>query len=342
MKRADSSPTGFTLVELLVVIAIIGVLVSLLLPAVQAAREAARRMQCANNLKQMGLATHNYHDTHQTFPSGFLRTSNAEGWGWAALALPFFEQGPLYDQLQVTRGNLDRIIRLPLPGLDKLLQTPLPLFHCPSDTGYDSNRLLPPAPTGRNDIAGISPGMSNYKGVAGVLSPQHRPGNSPPTVSRDGKGVYFGNSRVRIADITDGTSNTLAIGEADTLIRRSGAWAGVASTNGMAHSSVYYVVSWAGARLNQPDGSPFPNSGNAGSPDENPGLNTPPGASQGFGSLHTGGAHFCLADGSVRFISDMIEHRPVYAGSGAGPAIQFGLYQRLMCRNDGQRLNGDF
>jgi len=110
----------------------------------------------------------------------------------------------------------------------------------------------------------------------------------------------------------------------------------------MAHSSVYYVVSWAGARLNQPDGSPFPNSGNSGSPDENPGLHTPPGASQGFGSLHPDGAHFCLADGSVRFISDMIEHRPVYAGSGAGPEEQFGLYQRLMCRKDGQPLRDDF
>jgi prepilin-type N-terminal cleavage/methylation domain-containing protein/prepilin-type processing-associated H-X9-DG protein len=342
MRRADWSRSGFTLVELLVVIAIIGVLVALLLPAVQAAREAARRMQCVNNLKQLGIAIHNYHDTHQTFPSGYIRTSNAQGWGWAALALPFIEQGPLHDRLHVTRGNLDSVILWPPPDLAALIQTPLAAFHCPSDTGYDANWILPPGSRGRGDIAGIQPGLSNYKGVAGVLSPQHRPGNVTPTVSRDSRGIFFGNSRMRMAYITDGTSNTLAIGEADTLIRRSGAWAGIANANGMAHSSVYYVVSWAGARLNQPHGAPFPNSGNSGSPDENPGLNTPPGASQGFGSLHPSGANFCLADGSVRFISDSIEHRPVYVGSGAGPVEQFGLYQRLMCRDDAQPLGGDF
>ena len=110
----------------------------------------------------------------------------------------------------------------------------------------------------------------------------------------------------------------------------------------MAHSSVYFVLSWAGARLNQPAGAPFPASGNSGSPDENHGFNTPPGANQGFGSLHPGGANFCLADGSVRFISETIEHRPVYNATGAGPAVQFGLYQRLMCRDDGQPIRGDY
>ncbi len=101
MYRSNSFRRGFTLVELLVVIAIIGVLVALLLPAVQAAREAARRMQCVNNLKQLGLATHNYHDTYQTFPSGYIRTSNAQGWGWGALTLPFIEQVPLSQRYRI-------------------------------------------------------------------------------------------------------------------------------------------------------------------------------------------------------------------------------------------------
>jgi prepilin-type N-terminal cleavage/methylation domain-containing protein/prepilin-type processing-associated H-X9-DG protein len=342
MYRSGSFRRGFTLVELLVVIAIIGVLVALLLPAVQAAREAARRMQCVNNLKQLGVATHNYHDTYQTFPSGFVRTSNAQGWGWGALTLPFIEQGPLHDRLQVTRANLDAVIASPPPDLAELIQTSLAAFHCPSDTGFDTNRILPSGNRGRNGIAGIQPGMSNYKGIAGILSPQHRPTGSPPTVSRDSRGMFFGNSQIRMADIIDGTSNTLAIGEADTLIRRSGAWVGVANTNGMAHSSVYFVLSWAGARLNQPAGSPFPPSGNSGSPDENHGFNTPPGANQGFGSLHPGGANFCLADGSVRFISETIEHRPVYSATGVGPTQQLGLYQRLMCRDDGQPIRGDY
>ena len=199
MYRSDSFKRGFTLVELLVVIAIIGVLVALLLPAVQSAREAARRMQCVNNLKQLGVATHNYHDTYLTFPSGFIRTSNAQGWGWGALTLPFIEQGPLHDRLQVTRANLDAVIASPPPDLAELVQTSLAAFHCPSDTGFDANRILPPGNRGRNGIAGIQPGMSNYKGVAGVLSPQHRPGGSPPTVSRDSRGMFFGNSGVRKA-----------------------------------------------------------------------------------------------------------------------------------------------
>lgn len=337
IKRNDVR-RGFTLVELLVVIAIIGVMVGLLLPAVQAAREAARRMSCGNNLKQLVLASHNYHDTFRVFPSGYVRTSNAQGWGWGALMLPFIEQSPMHERLQVTRANLDTIIAAPPADFVALVQTPLSAFRCPSDTGADGE-ILPPGNRGRNGPSGIQPSVSNYKGVAGVLSPQHRPAGA--TLSRDGLGIFHGNSRVRMADIIDGSSNTLAIGEADTLHRRSGAWVGVANNGGMAHSSVYFVVSWAGARLNQPGGAPFPASGNQGSPDTNHGLDTPPGSNQGFGSLHPGGAHFSLADGSVRFISDSIEHRPVYSATGAGPSSQFGLYQRLMCRNDGQVV-GEF
>jgi prepilin-type N-terminal cleavage/methylation domain-containing protein/prepilin-type processing-associated H-X9-DG protein len=342
--RSSNRRRGFTLVELLVVIAIIGILVGLLLPAVQAAREAARRMQCSNNLKQLALATHNYHDAHRGFPSGYIRTSNGAGWGWGALALPFIEQGALSQQLLVNQANLDVILQAPPVNMVALMQTPIPTFLCPSDTGYDGNHILPLSPAGRNGYnpGGIQASVSNYKGSAGVLSPQFRPGNSGPAVPRDSRGVLFGNGKVRIADVSDGTSNTIAIGEADTLIRRSGSWVGIRSGNTMAHSSVYFVVSWAGARLNQPHGAPFPNSGNSGSPDSNPGLNTPPGANTGFGSLHSGGANFAFADGSVTFISQDIEHRPVYSDSDIGPPGGLGLYQRLMCRNDGMPLNGSF
>jgi prepilin-type N-terminal cleavage/methylation domain-containing protein/prepilin-type processing-associated H-X9-DG protein len=333
---------GFTLVELLVVIAIIGILVGLLLPAVQAAREAARRMQCGNNLKQLGLAILNYESAHRAFPSGYIQTSGGAGWGWGALALPFIEQPAIHEQLQVPRANLDMILASPPANMAVLMQTPLSIFRCPSDTGGEGN-LLPLAPIGRNAFpGGIQPAIANYKASAGVLAPQHQPNGAPPSVPRDGRGVFSGNVRVRISDVTDGMSNTIAIGEADTLIRRGGAWVGIRSGNTMSHSSVYYVVSWAGARLNQPHGAPFPNSGNSGSPNANPGLNTPPGCNTGFGSLHPGGAQVCFADGSVHFLSEDIDHRPVYSSFDLGDASLLGLYQRLMCRNDGVPLNGSF
>jgi prepilin-type N-terminal cleavage/methylation domain-containing protein len=110
MHKLKQPLRGFTLVELLVVIAIIGILVGLLLPAVQAAREAARRMQCSNNLKQIGLAAHNYESSMKVLPSGYVRTNNQEGWGWAALLLPYTEQGSLYEQLVVGRGNLKSLV----------------------------------------------------------------------------------------------------------------------------------------------------------------------------------------------------------------------------------------
>ena len=267
MFKSKNRFKGFTLVELLVVIAIIGILVGLLLPAVQAAREAARRMQCSNNLKQLGLAMHNYENAHRIFPSGYIRTSGGAGWGWGALVLPFIEQQAMNDQLQVTRANLDTILATPPANMTVLMQTPLSSFRCPSDTGSDGD-ILPLAPRGRNAFnpGGIQPAVANYKGSAGILSPQHEPGGSGQAVPRDSRGVFVGNVKVRIADVSDGTSNTIAIGEADTLIRRGGAWVGIRSGNTMAHSGVYYVVSWAGARLNQPGGSPFPPHGNSGSP----------------------------------------------------------------------------
>jgi type II secretory pathway pseudopilin PulG len=118
------------LVELLVVIAIIGILVALLLPAVQAAREAARRMQCSNNLKQFGLATHNYHDTYLVFPCEMLLSGNNR-WGWGAFILPFIEQGALYDAVRVGQGNLPQATTQ-FNGVP-LLQRPVAAFVCPYD-----------------------------------------------------------------------------------------------------------------------------------------------------------------------------------------------------------------
>src|SRR5205823_7988334 len=133
---------GFTLVELLVVIAIIGVLVALLLPAVQAAREAARRMKCQNNLKQFGLALHNYHDAYGRMPASYYRawptsvgtTFGTPGWGWGTMILPRLEQQALFDTLNVSTLQLNASPLTKLPA-----QTPLPMFRCPSDTGKKTN-----------------------------------------------------------------------------------------------------------------------------------------------------------------------------------------------------------
>ena len=144
---------GFTLVELLVVIAIIGILVGLLLPAVQAARAAARRMQCSNNLKQLGLAVHNYHDANKSFPSGFITNYPAGAlntaammsvtqrthWSWGAFVLPYIEQTALYNTLNPGQSSMDALLATPA-GL-AALTTPIPSFVCPSDTGPSLNNF---------------------------------------------------------------------------------------------------------------------------------------------------------------------------------------------------------
>src|SRR6187431_1839409 len=129
--KPSSPRRAFTLVELLVVIAIIGVLVALLLPAVQAAREAARRMQCTNNLKQLGLAVHNYHDTNNVFPPQMMNinTSNDRRWGWGAVTLPYIEQGALYQQLNPDGGQQIPVASALIGGAP-LLQTKLAAHLC--------------------------------------------------------------------------------------------------------------------------------------------------------------------------------------------------------------------
>jgi prepilin-type N-terminal cleavage/methylation domain-containing protein/prepilin-type processing-associated H-X9-DG protein len=224
--------SGFTLVELLVVIAIIGVMVGLLLPAVQAAREAARRMSCGNNLKQLGLAMHNYHDTHGVFAPARGGTNAGGDWGtgsWLsnqgglsgfAMMLPYLEQSPVWDQIQAGRigirlnGAADNAaIR---PGGPNPLQpyslyeTRIPGFVCPSDgAAHDVE-----SPNGRTNYA-MSVG-DQVQGIAGANNP---------------RGVFGVNSRLGFRDIKDGTSNTLAMSEitsftsnADQLLIKGGAY----------------------------------------------------------------------------------------------------------------------
>jgi len=210
--------SGFTLIELLVVIAIIAVLVALLLPAVQQAREAARRSQCKNNLKQIGLALHNYHDVAGCFPQAAIWTYNAfnnipggtapapRNYSWIAMILPYIDQAPLYNQMNFQLPLMGQIASTGQP----ILSIDFPVLHCPSDPGFQGDRNVPTwsgsGGYGSITAAGITKiGWTNYAGAEGY--DWWFRGNHPLS------GIFNLNTCVRIADITDGTSNTIAVCE---------------------------------------------------------------------------------------------------------------------------------
>ncbi|WDI43762.1 DUF1559 domain-containing protein [Bremerella sp. P1] len=332
MRRLKDS--GFTLVELLVVIAIIGVLIALLLPAVQQAREAARRMQCTNNEKQLGLALHNFHDTFGEFPAcyGFNDHANSgswkKAWGWGARLLAFLEQQNLHDTLGISTREFEQA----MSGGDSsswpvdqvaAMRTPIEGFICPSD----------PAPDVINTTADFlhsngpddkKPAISNYVSVMGYYYANWYGGNSVPDVHG------FGNPQrgIRMADIIDGTSNTFAVGERD-YPHQAGYWVGVGSTNSEeAWSAPKVVGRTVGLKLNHPI-----NSGRY---------------YLAFASQHPGGANFLYADGSVHFIPETIDSREGYELNGSAAywgtsydqldKSSVGIYQKLGMRDDGQTL----
>lgn len=304
---------GFTLVELLVVIAIIGILIALLLPAVQAAREAARRAQCTNNLKQLGVSLHNYHDTYRGFPCGFMITNMAAPvtpeFGWGSLVLPFMEQAPLADQMRVTNGNLNNTINV-MGRLD-LAQTVLNAYRCPSDTAEDTND--------RNGDFPAPLGTSNYVGSGGWgvnLSA------SNPLAS-DAHGIYGANRSYRMRDVRDGTSNTLAIGEREGRNCYAGVWPGVNDpTSITAMDGPTAVVFFVTTRINNENANE---------------------CDRGASSEHPGGANFLFCDGSVHFLSETIDYNMagLSFGDPLGNIANLGTYQLLGIRDDGRPV-GEF
>ena len=195
---------AFTLIELLVVISIIAVLIGLLLPAVQKVREAANRTKCKNNLKQIGLAMHNYHASRNSFPPGFTSRAAAlngpslgPGWGWGTYLLPYLEQDNVYRLIDLTKD-----IANPVNAQARVMS--LPVFLCPSDSP-ESTTITVRNGAG-NAICDVA--FANYVGVAGVNEVSAYPDNSNGL-----PGVLLRNSRVKVTDIRDGSSNTLLVGE---------------------------------------------------------------------------------------------------------------------------------
>src|SRR5262245_11258369 len=207
-----SSRRGFTLIELLVVIAIIAVLIGLLVPAAQKVREAAARIQCKNNLKQLGLALHNYHDTNGGFPPGYVSAvgpngpddDRGPGWGWAAFLLPFVEQDNVFKQI---RFDLD----IGDPANAAIRVTVLPVFRCPSDSAQPTftvdvlNDPTPDYSTPLRDANGnpVQVGHSNYVGIFGNPEISPDPGYLVHEQERSTahQGMFYRNSKVRIADV---------------------------------------------------------------------------------------------------------------------------------------------
>ena len=319
IRESHLSRRGFTLIELLVVIAIIGILVALLLPAIQSAREAARRAQCSNNLKQLAVALHNYHDTFSKFPPGWVDSGNF-GWGWNVFLFPFTEQKSLYDDLDVERKTLIQVNNNATS--QPLLLTVIPNLRCPSDIAYATGEQNVGAGANQRPVA-----TSNYVGSRGFFNMANGDTSNDPIIDNTlNNGVLYANSRVRMADIVDGTSNTLALGEkganatnAATPPLRAATWAGDGRTqNGDA------VTACVRGKINQ-------------------------GNQNNFSSFHPGGANFALCDASVRFISENIVSNnggvdgtpipaaPWQANFEAGK-LNMGVFQWLGVCNDGQEV----
>ncbi|TWT63761.1 DUF1559 domain-containing protein [Rubinisphaera italica] len=288
-------PRGFTLIELLVVIAIIAVLVALLLPAVQQAREAARRSSCKNNLKQLGLALHNYHDVHNTLPPGWIAVAptathmpheGTSGAGWGTMILPFIEQPALYDQF-----NPNVSIAAPLNDTFRLNN--IATFECPSDPKPQQFEIEEEGSPGT--VLAELP-TANYVGIFGTEeldACENSAGTAPVTSSGQckGDGAFYHNSKVKFRDFTDGLSNTMMIGE--RLTREPLGW----------------YSTWVGM---VPEGEEaFQRV--LGSMDHVP--NDPVAHFDDLSSQHKGGAQFVLGDGHVRFLSENID-KGVYQSLG--------------------------
>lgn len=334
MSRPVALRRGFTLIELLVVIAIIAVLIALLLPAVQQAREAARRSSCQNNLKQLGLALHNYHDTYNLFPMGYVDVpaligGNNGGWSWQAQILPQLEQGNISNSISF---NLRPHGPAAIAGTNSAFTSkPLAVFSCPSDP------KPPTSPIHNTGSASYQAELATSS-YCGVLGPFDAVGCAGSGAARTPQarhiGMFTTNTCRTMGSLSDGTSNTIVVGEVTWgpelgesenqylygSVKANGeADCSNAANNGAKGSSVYSHMRSTKAKINAPVTQDQRN----------------------FHSRHTGGAQFLLGDGSVRFLSENINHTNADWADYQANAASLGTYQRLSAINDGQ-VTGEF
>lgn len=337
-KEQPCDRCGFTLIELLVVIAVIAVLIALLLPAVQAAREAARRSQCRNNLKQIGLALHNYHDRSQVFPPGAVILLGRAGVGggdttttgtattlysfggydmvwrasnndrcqsWMVQILPLLDQGPLYDKWNFSADVKSN--QFDASG-ERLASRSLPAFLCPSRPDDKHRNIM---------FQNWNGGFTDYGGCfgAGNLAINSASSNrtmyygADPVSARGYNtkrgGIFYGNSDTSTRDVRDGTSNTIIAGEVQRL---NGGTVPTTSIDGWAVGGLPTLFTTANSTVQTRMGIN--------------GLQR-----ETAGSDHRGGAHFCFADGAVRFLSENMD---------------LNLYSNLGSLGESEIINGAF
>jgi prepilin-type N-terminal cleavage/methylation domain-containing protein/prepilin-type processing-associated H-X9-DG protein len=386
MKRT-SRRSGFTLIELLVVIAIIGVLISLLLPAVQKVREAANRTQCLNNMKQIGLALHNYHDTYKRFPpafdSGFRpwrpapNTGWTPYWSWMAMILPFIEQDNLWN-LATKWASQDpteavfppttyffwpwgdfwsnwATTKTPNPALATVVKT----YICPSEI-----RNLGAEPVDWGEPQNPPVAFTEYLGVSGliadgsegpaptftfpVLAPD--PSNSVPKPEWSGILVTSfrqHKKKINFASISDGSSNTLMVGERPPSVDLEFGWwfAGAGYDASGVGDVILGAREWRYAENLVPTGSSAGNYGGGTCPFTKTGFQA--GSIQDscdqihFWSWHPGGANWTFGDGSARFITYNIDS-PSAPQPAPNPFGQYSTFMQLVTRNGGEVITGDY